>query len=77
VKLSDALPPDVVATGMGWWLPDAEAPHYGVFDVNINAVLGYGGPYDCASGSADTRGIPCRVTPLPLDDAVSTGGASR
>ena len=63
-KLSEVTAPDTVVTGMGWWRPDAPGPEYGALDVNINAALSYGGPYDPASGSADTRGIPCRVVRL-------------
>ncbi len=44
---------------MGWWLPDAS--DYGVVDVNVNAALSYSGPFDPAAGSADTRGMPCRI----------------
>ena len=39
VKLTDATPPDVVNTGMGWWLPSDPAPEHGALDVNINAAL--------------------------------------
>jgi thiosulfate reductase / polysulfide reductase chain A len=60
VRLTDETPPDVVNTGMGWWLP-AQAPDYGAFEVNINAALGYQGPWDPASGSSNVRGMPCRV----------------
>lgn len=60
-KLSEATAPDTVVTGMGWWQPEGEAPLYGALDININAAMSYAGPYDAASGSADTRGIPCRV----------------
>jgi thiosulfate reductase / polysulfide reductase chain A len=60
-KLSAATAPDTVVTGMGWWRPEAPGPEYGALDVNINAALSYAGPYDPASGSADTRGIPCRL----------------
>lgn len=63
-KLSDTTAPDTVVTGMGWWRPDGEGPEFGALDVNINAALSYAGPYDPASGSADTRGIPCRIEPL-------------
>mgnify|MGYP003694110587 CR=1 FL=1 len=33
--------PDVLTTGVGWWRPDAPAPHFGARDVNINAALSY------------------------------------
>jgi anaerobic selenocysteine-containing dehydrogenase len=59
--VTDATAPDTVVTGMGWWRPEGEPPDYGALDINVNAALSYGGPYDPASGSADTRGIACRV----------------
>jgi thiosulfate reductase / polysulfide reductase chain A len=65
VKISDATPPDVVSTGMGWWRPDAAGPDHGALDVNINAALSYAGPFDPASGSVDARGILCRVQRAP------------
>jgi anaerobic selenocysteine-containing dehydrogenase len=63
-RLSDATPPDVVNTGMGWWRPSDPAPARGALDININAALGYDGPYDPASGSSDVRGQLCRVAPV-------------
>ncbi|HJZ43121.1 MAG TPA: molybdopterin-dependent oxidoreductase, partial [Hyphomicrobiaceae bacterium] len=64
VKLSDATPPDVVNTGMGWWLPSAPAPERGALDININAALAYDGPFDPVSGSCDIRGRLCRLVPI-------------
>jgi len=64
IKVSDATPPDVVNTGMGWWRPATGAPDHGVLDININAALGYAGPYDPISGSSDIRGQLCRVAPI-------------
>ncbi len=61
VKFSDTTPKDVVNTGMGWWRPAAAAPDHGALDININAALDYGGPYDPISGSSDIRGQLCRV----------------
>ena len=46
IKLTDATPPDVVNTGMGWWLPSDPSPEHGALDVNINAALDYDGPWD-------------------------------
>ncbi|MCC6887066.1 MAG: molybdopterin-dependent oxidoreductase [Hyphomicrobiales bacterium] len=62
VKITDATPEGVVSTGMGWWRPGSMAPGRGAFDVNINAAVTYDGPWDPISGSADTRGIRCRIT---------------
>lgn len=61
VTVTDTTPPGVVSTGMGWWWPEAPGPDRGAFDVNINAAMSYGAPWDPVSGSADTRGLPCRV----------------
>jgi len=62
VKVTETVPPGVVRTGMGWWLPEAAAPERGALDININAAMTYDGPWDPMSGSADTRGLPCRLT---------------
>ena len=61
-SVTEATAPGIVVTGMGWWLPEAAGPEFGALDVNINSALSYAGPYDPASGSADTRGVPCRIT---------------
>jgi len=63
-QLTDSTDPGVVVTGMGWWRPEGAAPDYGALEVNINAAMNYAGPYDPMSGSKDTRGLACRVTPL-------------
>ena len=57
---ADTLP-DVLTTGVGWWLPEAPAPDFGARDININAAMSYSGRWDAASGSADTRGIACFI----------------
>jgi hypothetical protein len=51
---------------MGWWRPDEQVSGFGALDININAVLGYGGPYDPASGS-----------PRSANAAVPDDGAGR
>ncbi|MDX2204942.1 MAG: molybdopterin-dependent oxidoreductase [Hyphomicrobiaceae bacterium] len=65
LKISDATPPGIVSTGMGWWRPDVATPDHGVLDGNINAVLSYSGPYDPVTGSASIRGQRCRVRRAP------------
>ena len=32
--------------------------------------MSYGGPWDPITGSADTRGLPCRVARIATGDAV-------
>jgi len=59
--VSPQVPPGLVVTGMGWWRPAAPGPDHGVREININAVLSYDGPYDSASGSPNSRGLPCRI----------------
>jgi len=51
-----------VRTGMGWWYPEAKAPDHGALEVNINGAMSYGAPWDPVTGSADTRGMPCRLS---------------
>lgn len=62
LKVTDATPPGVVSTGMGWWKPGTTAAFHGAYDININAAVSYDGPWDPMSGSADTRGRRCRIS---------------
>ena len=71
-EISEDVAPGVVSTGMGWWLPEAQSPEdtsstvkstYGALEININAALSYDGRYDPVTGSADTRGVRCRIEP--------------
>ena len=64
VLVTDRVLPGVVSTGMGWWRPEAEGPDYDASTVNINTAVSYSGPYDPVTGSPDSRGLPCRVSPL-------------
>lgn len=76
LKLSDATPPEIVSTGMGWWRPGVTAPDHGVLDVNINAALSYSGPFDPVTGSASIRGQRCRVRKAgPKDNDRADGWA--
>ncbi len=60
-ELTESTAPGIVVAGMGWWRPEGEAPEFGSLEVNINAALHYGPDHDPASGSSDTRAIPCAV----------------
>jgi anaerobic selenocysteine-containing dehydrogenase len=69
LAVTETAPPGVLRTGMGWWLPEAPTPDRGALEVNINAAVSYGGPWDPVTGSADTRGLPCRLVRLPPAEA--------
>ena len=60
-EITDRTAPDVVTTGIGWWRPEAAGPTYDALDINVNAALSYHGPTDPATGSVDTRSLPCRL----------------
>jgi len=60
-EITDRAPLDVLIAGMGWWRPEAAGPEFGALDVNVNAALSYGGPWDPITGSPDSRGLPCRL----------------
>lgn len=62
LKVTDATPPGVVSTGMGWWKPGSTTAFHGAYEININAAVSYDGPWDPMSGSADTRGRRCRIS---------------
>ena len=63
-QVTEGAPRGVVATGMGWWEPYARDPALGARDININGAMSYGGPWDPVTGSPDSRGRRCRITPL-------------
>lgn len=60
-RITEDTLPDVLTTGMGWWLPEAPAPDFGAKSINVSAAMTYSGPWDKISGSADTGGIACRI----------------
>ena len=62
--VTEGAPRGVVATGMGWWEPLADDVELGARDININGAMSYGGPWDPVTGSPDSRGRRCRITPL-------------
>jgi len=62
IRVTDETLPGVARTGMGWWYPEAPGPERGALEININAAMRYDGPWDPMTGSADTRGLSCRIT---------------
>nr|WP_156175288.1 molybdopterin-dependent oxidoreductase [Bradyrhizobium sp. LTSP849] len=70
-RITDDTLPGVLTTGMGWWLPEAPAPEFGVRTVNINAAMSYSGPWDSSTGSADTGGIACRILSVSPESEVA------
>ena len=64
-QITERTLPGVVATGMGWWEPNADDDAFGARDININGAMSYGGPWDPVTGSPDSRGRLCRIDPLP------------
>lgn len=63
-QVTERAPRGIVATGMGWWTPDADSPDLGACDININGAMSYAGPWDPVTGSPDSRGQRCQITPL-------------
>lgn len=61
-KLTDEVPLNVVATGMGWWYPERAGADRGALIFNIDAAVSYGPPWDPISGSPEARNNACRIT---------------
>ena len=66
--LSEDMPLDVVATGMGWWFPELAGADRGALKFNIEAAIGYGPPWDPITGSAEARNSACRITRVEADE---------
>jgi len=60
-RLTDELPENIVATGMGWWYPEMSGPDHGASVCNIDVAVRYGPPWDPISGSAEARNTVCKV----------------
>ncbi len=71
VKITDRTTPEVVTTGIGWWRPEGTGPAFDALDINVNAALTYRGPMDAATGSVDTRYLPCRVLPFKTSPQIT------
>jgi anaerobic selenocysteine-containing dehydrogenase len=64
--LSTSIDPRVVVVDYGWWLPErGEAELYGFTESNINMLTDNRPPFSREMGSANLRGISCRVYKAP------------
>jgi anaerobic selenocysteine-containing dehydrogenase len=59
--VTEEVPVNVVATGMGWWYPEQPGFDHGALSVNVDAVVPYGPHWDPITGSAEARNIACRI----------------
>ncbi|MFN0301429.1 MAG: molybdopterin-dependent oxidoreductase, partial [Burkholderiales bacterium] len=59
--LTEDVPLNVVATGMGWWFPEMSGADHGALAFNVDAAIPYGPPWDPISGSAEARNVACRI----------------
>lgn len=59
--LTDEVPEDVVATGMGWWFPEIPGADHGALTFNVDSAIPYGPPWDPIAGSAEARNVACRI----------------
>ncbi len=60
-ELTEDVPLNVVATGMGWWFPELSGPDFGALTFNVEAAIPYGPHWDPISGSAEARNCACRI----------------
>lgn len=60
-QMTDDVPVEVLATGMGWWYPEQPGFDHGALAVNVDAALSYGPPWDPITGSAEARNAACRI----------------
>ena len=79
-RLTDEVPLDVVATGMGWWFPELKGSDFGALTFNVEAAIPYGPHWDPISGSAEARNCACRIyradaADVPVLPAYTTAAA--
>ncbi|UCD77221.1 MAG: hypothetical protein JSW26_17560 [Desulfobacterales bacterium] len=62
LRLNADLDPRVVIAAFGWWFPEkGPAELYGWQEANLNLLTDSAPPHDPALGSANLRGVMCRV----------------
>lgn len=63
-KITPIVPPWIVATPHGWWLPETQgtAPYfYGIWDYNVNNLVPMGNQADTGFGGGTYRTCLCRI----------------
>lgn len=69
VRLNADLDPRVVVVATGWWLPEqGRAGLFGWREANLNLLTDSAPPHDPATGTANLRGLLCRVRRVEADD---------
>ena len=59
------LDEDVISCEMGWWYPEAGAPHYDWDVSNANILTVGDGPHDPIGGAYQLRALLCKIYPNP------------
>ena len=68
-NLTEEMPENTVATGMGWWYPELKDRERGAATFNIGVAVRYGPEFDPVSGSAEARNTPCRIERADPEEA--------
>ena len=71
--VTEDVPLDVVATGMGWWYPEVPGADHGALTFNVDAAISYGPPWDPISGSPEARNAACSIRPADPAEVASYG----
>ena len=66
-QITPIVPPYVVATPHGWWLPETQGTEpyfYGIWEYNVNNLVPMGNQADSGFGGGTYRTCLCRVTKI-------------
>ena len=57
---ADDLDPRIISPSFGWWFPEEPKNLFEWDKANVNILMS-NEPAELASGTVETRGIPCKV----------------
>jgi len=60
-KLTLGIDPRVVLAEHHWWFPEKPAPEHGIWESNVNLLVGSDPPYDPGLASTPARSLLCKV----------------